>query len=71
MTTGSASATATMLSITWGDGGAIREPRRHERSDPALDMIHRGRPSPPVGVLTLWAMYLVLFVGTALQWLLQ
>lgn len=67
MTTGS----ATMLSITWGERGAVREPHRRHRGDPALDMTHRGRPSPPVGVRTLWAMYLVLFVGAALQWLLQ
>lgn len=57
--------------ITWSDRGVGREPRRRHRHDPALDMIHRGRPTPPVGVRTLWAMYIVLFVGSALQWLLK
>lgn len=36
--------------------------------DPALDAVARGRPDGPIGIRTYWAMCLVLFLGSALQW---
>lgn len=69
--------TATTMSITWS-GEAVNVTRRRARhSEPARDLdaamgrTAQGRPPGAVGVQTLWAMYLVLFVGSGLQWLLQ
>ena len=59
--------------------GAIPRERPHRmylpqrRYEPRVASISddtaMGRPPAPIGVGTLWAMYLVVFGGSAVQWL--
>ncbi len=55
--------------------GAIPRERPHRLYLPqrptavVTDGTARGRPPAPIGVGTLWAMYLVVFGGSAVQWL--
>ncbi len=44
---------------------------RHPAPRATADETARGRPPAPIGVATLWAMYLVVFSGSAVQWLLS
>lgn len=70
-TAASASGTAAAASLGLHGWVPEREARPRPPPDPALDRTAWARPPGPIGVHTLWAMYLVLFVGSALQWILQ
>lgn len=61
---------APTMSISWNEAWAdARTGGRHVRNERRFGRVRGGRPPGAVGVRTLWAMYIVLFVGSGLQWL--
>lgn len=53
----------------WTNGRTSDRARNRRRRNVTFGQTANGRPPGAVGVHTVWLMYIVLFVGSALQWL--